>query len=168
MSEQEAIIFDEEELPESAEELDREDLVPAGVHDVVIEAVKLDESGKKPAIVLRMRIEGGAADGEAIFHRVSPPSRDEKAGTRRSRLLMLRAIGAITEEDFKRGGAKVNWSALVKVEATVEVEHREYEGRTFANVTFGGFHKRGWRPEAGDAESGATAAAPAALDVNSI
>lgn len=153
----ESLVFAEDELPEDPDELEEGDLVAVGTHDVVCVSLKKQDGDpdKAPVLSTRWKVEGGESDGQSLFHNIFLPFPGEKNGTRRGRQLMLKRLGLISEEDFKTGGTRVDYGRLKGLEATVEIIHKEYKGKTYANVSFGGWHERGWTPEAAAAEKSA-------------
>lgn len=154
---EEDLVFNEEDLPKNPDDLESGDLVPEGIHDVACVSLKKKDgdADKVPQLSTRWKVEGGVADGQSLFHNITLPSMGEKSGTRRARQLMLKRLGVINEEDFKSGGARVDYGLLKGLEATVEVVHREYKKKMYANIDFGGWHERGWTPEEKTDEAGA-------------
>ena len=117
-----------------------------------------------PRAKVQLQIIEGPDKGKVLYDDISLPHPQESQGSQNRRILIGSRMGLIVKGS--KDASKVNWKVLEGAKVMITVEHNvsKTNNKTYANVTFDGWHDPAAAPAAtGSAPSGA-AASPKAYD----
>lgn len=115
---------------------DASDIIPEGLYKTKLTNATLDETGDVPVLTLAYIISDGEHEGKALWQRFRFNDKSKKFLCWQLGILHVwkQLSDSPSDQEAARRAADLMFAKVDKLSVTLEISHREWEGKTYENV----------------------------------